>query len=204
VFDLLYLDGRSLFRVPYEERRRRLASLGLSGPSWQVPEHTAGDGAAVLQGSLQIGLEGVLAKRLDSFYEEGGRSAAWLKIKHHQRQDFVVGGWTPGEGNRSGQLGALLIGYREDGKLMYASKVGTGFTDSGLTQLMERLRPLARDRSPFDVGELPRGANFVEPRLVVEVEFVAWTRGGQLRAPSYKGMRPDQDPAAVVRERPQP
>jgi bifunctional non-homologous end joining protein LigD len=204
VFDLLYLDGHSLFRAPYEERRRRLTSLGLSGPSWQAPEHAAGDGAAVLQGSLQIGLEGVLAKRLDSFYEEGARSAAWLKIKHHQRQDFIVGGWTPGEGNRSGQLGALLIGYQEDGKLTYASKVGTGFTDAGLAQLMERLRPLARDRSPFDAGELPRGAHFVEPRLVVDVEFVAWTRGGQLRAPSYKGLRPDTDPAEVVRERPLP
>jgi bifunctional non-homologous end joining protein LigD len=204
IFDLVYLDGRQLFRVPYEERRRLLASLELSGPSWQVPEHQVGDGAAMLEASQRMGLEGVLAKRLDSFYEEGRRSAAWLKVKHHHRQDFVVGGWTTGEGNRAGQLGALLVGYWEGGKLAYAGKVGTGFTDSSLRQLMERLQPLARDDSPFDIGEVPAGAHFVEPRLVIEVEFAAWTRGGQLRAPSYKGLRTDKDPAEVVRERPQP
>src|SRR5437879_2738825 len=204
IFDLLYLDGRLLFRVPYEERRRLLASLELSGPSWQVPEHQEGDGRAMLQASQQMGLEGILAKRLDSLYEEGRRSANWLKIKHHQRQDFVVGGWSPGEGNRAGQLGALLVGYRDGGKLVYAGKVGTGFTDSSLRQLMERLRGLARDDSPFDVGEVPAAARFVEPRLVVEVEFVAWTRGGQLRASSYKGLRLDKDPAQVTREEAEP
>jgi bifunctional non-homologous end joining protein LigD len=201
IFDLLHLDGRPLFRTPYEERRRLLASLELSGPSWQVPEHSVGDGRAMLAGSRKIGLEGIVAKRLDSIYEEGRRSPAWVKIKNHRRQDFVVGGWTPGEGNRSGQLGALLLGYWEDGKLVYAGKVGTGFTDSTLRQLMERLRPLARDRSPFDVGEVPPGSRFVEPSLVVDVEFGAWTHGGQLRASSYKGLRVDKDAADVVRER---
>ena len=202
IFDVLYLDGRSLLQVPYEERRRLLGSLALAGPSWQVPENQVGDGLAMLEGSGRIGLEGILAKRLDSVYEEGKRSPAWVKIKHHLRQDFVVGGWTAGEGNRTGQLGALLVGYYEDDKLRCAGKVGTGFTDTTLRTLMERLGPLARSGSPFDVGEVPAGAHFVEPRLVVDVEFVAWTRGGQLRASSYKGLRPDMDPAEVVREVP--
>jgi bifunctional non-homologous end joining protein LigD len=203
-YDVVYLDGRRLFDRPYEERRRLLASLQLSGPHWQVPEHHVGDGEAMLDASQRMGLEGVIAKRLDSRYEEGRRSGDWLKVKHHHRQEFVVGGWTPGEGKRAGVLGALLIGYTEDGKLVYASKVGTGFDDATLDRLTSLLEPLARRESPFEVGEPPRNAHYVEPRLVVEVEFANWTRGGQLRAPSYKGLREDKDPSEVVRERPQP
>lgn len=202
-FDLIYLDGRPLLKVPYQERRRLLASLGLSADHWQVPEFHAGDGEAMLEASRRMGLEGLLAKRLDSAYEEGRRSAAWLKIKHHHRQEFVVGGWTTGEGKRSGALGALLVGYREEGKLVYAGKVGTGFDDRTLDRLMEMLEPLARRGSPYEVGQPPRGAHFVEPRLVVEVEFANWTREGQLRAPSYKGLRQDKDPSEVVREVPE-
>jgi bifunctional non-homologous end joining protein LigD len=202
VFDLLYLDGRRLAGLAYEERRRRLLDLGLSGQAWQVPEHQVGDGAAMLEGSRRMGLEGVIAKRLDGVYEEGRRSGSWLKIKNRLRQEFVIGGWTAGEGRRAGLAGALLVGYWEGDDLVYAGKVGTGFTDASLDRLGSLLAPLARQSSPFGAGRPPAGSHFVEPELVAEVEFAEWTKGGQLRAPAFKGLRSDKAPRDVVRERP--
>ncbi len=203
VFDLLYLDGHSLLPLPYRERRAALESLGLAGPSWQVPPWMEGDGKSMLAASAQQRLEGVMAKRLDSQYEPGRRTDAWLKIKNHQRQEFVIGGWLPRQGRRLGHLGAILVGVYDGDDLVYAGKVGTGFTDRMLDDLGRRLEPLARDSSPFTAGPKPqRGAHFVEPTLVGEVEFNEWTRGGQLRAPSFQGLRGDKDPRQVVREVP--
>jgi bifunctional non-homologous end joining protein LigD len=200
LFDLLYLDAGPLFAEPYVARRERLLDLGLAGSHWQTPPHQVGNGQALLRVSLANGLEGVIAKRLDSLYEAGRRSGAWLKVKHRLRQEFVIGGWVDGEGRRQGVPGALLLGYYEDGRLLYASKVGTGFTDATLARLAALLRPLERDTSPFDAGGPPGHPHFVEPRLVAEVEFSEWTRGRELRAPSFKGLRDDKDPRDVVRE----
>jgi bifunctional non-homologous end joining protein LigD len=202
VFDVLYLDGRARMGLPYTERRAVLEELPIAGPSCQIPPSTAGNGAAVLEASKRQGLEGVMAKRLDSTYEPGRRSRAWLKVKHHRRQEFVIGGWTWGEGRREGHLGALLLGHYDGGELRYAGNVGTGFTDRMLRELEDLLRPLQRDSSPF--ADLPRlkNTNFVEPRLVGEVEFNEWTRDGTLRHPSFKGLREDKDPRQVVREEP--
>lgn len=142
-----------------------------------------------------------MAKRLDSRYEIGRRSSAWLKIKNHLRQELVIGGWLPGQGRRA-DLGALLVGYYEDKALVYAGKVGTGFDDRTLDRLVALLGPLERPESPFGAGaKPPRGARFAQPRLVGEFQFAEWTRAGQLRAPVFKGLRADKDPQAVVRER---
>ncbi len=203
IFDLLWLDGHSLMELPYTERRSRLAELALSGESWRTPDTLDGDGAAVLRATAEQGLEGVVAKRLDSTYRPGARTGAWLKLKNVWRQEFVIGGWLPGEGRRSERIGALLVGVHDDGGgLRYAGRVGTGFTEDELVRLAELLGPLRRETSPFAAGgaRLPRGAVFCEPRLVAEIEFSEWTRAGSLRHPSYKGLREDKDAALVRRE----
>lgn len=204
LFDLVYLDGRSLLGDAYTERRRALEELELSGPSWQTPATHPGEGAELLEVTKRHGLEGLVAKRLDSAYESGRRSRAWIKVKNVRRQELVVGGWMPGEGRRRQTIGALLVGhYERDGDestLRYAGRVGTGFSDAELTRLQGLMRPLERADSPFGRGKPPRTAQFIEPQLVADVEFAGWTREGILRAPSYKGMRDDRDPLDVVRE----
>jgi bifunctional non-homologous end joining protein LigD len=200
VFDLLWLDGHPRLKVPYTERRKELEKLKLAGASWQTPPYEKGGGAAMLEASLRAGLEGVMAKKLDSHYEPGRRSGAWVKVKNRNRQELVIGGWLDGEGKRQGHPGALLVGYYDGERFVYAGKVGTGFSDATLDKLNAMLKPLAIDRSPFDSGSPPRQAHFVKPEVVAEFEFVEWTRGGQLRAPAFKGLRADKRPREVVRE----
>ena len=203
IFDLLYLNGRLLLKEPYRERRARLEDLKLAGPAWQTPAYERGQGKVMLDASERGGLEGVMAKRLDSAYEPGRRSPAWLKVKNHQRQELVIAGWLDGQGKRQGLPGALLTGYYDDaGKFIYAGKVGTGFTEKMLEELQRKMAPLGRSSSPFEGGEKPpTKAHFVEPKLVAEFEFSEWTKAGQLRAPAFKGLRNDKDARAVVREK---
>jgi bifunctional non-homologous end joining protein LigD len=204
IFDLLYIDGRSLVELPYSERRAELEQLGLGGRAWRVPAVNVGEGSRLLEATREQGLEGVVAKRLDSRYEPGRRSGAWLKIKNTLRQELVIGGWVPGEGRRSDRIGALLMGYRRGSDFVYAGRVGTGFTERTLDELGRKLVALRRDRSPFAAGvggiRFPRGTVFVEPRLVAEVEFREWTGDGVMRAPSFKGLREDKSPRDVVLE----
>jgi bifunctional non-homologous end joining protein LigD len=203
VFDVLYLDGKSTVRLPYTERRALLEALPIAGPYCQIPPSTTGNGAAVKAASEKTDLEGVMAKRLDSAYEVGKRSRAWLKVKNHKGQEFVIGGWSTGEGRRAGTIGALLVGYYDHGKFIYAGHVGTGFTDRLLDELRQEMAALVRPDSPFDTP-VPRlkSATFVEPKLIGEVQFSEWTRDGTLRQPSFKGLRDDKDPRKVVREEP--
>ena len=201
IFDLLWLDGHSTLSLTYEDRRRLLESLELEGPRWRTPAYRAGDGEALLEASKAQGIEGIVAKRLDCPYEPGRRASGWIKVKNVTSQELVIGGWTPGEGGRGSSLGALCVGvHDDDGRLLYAGKVGTGFTEATLGLLKRELEPLRRDTSPFDGRQPPKGTVFVEPRLVADVEFREWTQTGTLRAPSFKGLRDDVDPAEVVRE----
>jgi bifunctional non-homologous end joining protein LigD len=203
IFDLLHLDGRSLLPLPYRERREVLDGLGLGGPSWQTPPSFAGGGPAVLRASLDQGLEGVMAKRLDSAYLPGRRSDAWRKVKNVRTQEVVVVGWKPGQGRREGRIGSLLLAVPSAAGLTYAGHVGTGFTDEMLADLTERLRPLERKTAPV-TGTVPRpdarDAHWVRPKLVGEVTFGEWTADGRLRHPSWRGLRPDKSPDEVTRE----
>jgi bifunctional non-homologous end joining protein LigD len=202
IFDLLYLEGHSTMELTYEERRKLLEALLLEGPNWQTPSFHRGEGKALLKASEERGLEGIVAKRLDSTYQPGKRSKAWVKLKNVRSQELVIGGWLPGKGTRANAIGSLLVGYNDDDGLRYAGRVGTGFTEADLRRLAELLEPLVRDESPFVGRQPPRDSVFVEPGLVAEVECNEWTSAGTLRHPSFKGLRDDKDPAEVVREEP--
>jgi bifunctional non-homologous end joining protein LigD len=200
IFDLLFLDGRSLCGETYEERRARLSELDLNGPAWQTPAHHVGDGAALLAASRAQGLEGIVAKRLESTYIPGRRTHSWVKVKNVRRADVVVGGWVEGEGGRSGRLGALAVGwYDDDGDLYYGGRVGSGFTEAELARVSRLLQPLARETSPFTAGETkpPKEVHFVDPELVAAVDYGDITDAGTLRHPRYKGLRDDLAPSDV-------
>ena len=202
LFDLLYLDRRDLTAEPYRRRRELLEGLGLRGESWQTPGYSVGHAAELLAASAEQRLEGIVLKRLDSSYAPGKRNGAWLKVKTVGRQEFVIGGWVPGEGRRRDRIGAILLGtFDAGGELRYAGKVGTGFSERELDELLERLRPLARDGNPFAGRRGPRNANFVAPELVAEIEFRELTAEGMVRHGSFKGLREDKPASEVGLER---
>jgi bifunctional non-homologous end joining protein LigD len=203
VFDVLHHRDRSLLELPYEGRRERLDGLALDRADvTQLPPYWTGDvGADVMRTAAEQGLEGVVAKRLESTYQPGRRSPSWVKTPLNQTQEVVICGWKPGGGRRAGTLGSLLLGaYDADGNLVYLGGVGTGFTGRMLDELLARLRPLHRDDSPF-AAPVPRAdarnANWVRPSLVGEVEYRTRTPDGRLRHPSWRGLRPDKEPRSV-------
>ncbi|MEL7158812.1 MAG: non-homologous end-joining DNA ligase [Actinomycetota bacterium] len=201
VFDLLRLDGTSLLRLPYETRRRLLQELVDDGPSWRVPPESRDSGQALLDLADQRGLEGVVAKRLDSTYEPGARSRQWIKVKVRRQQEFVVGGWLPGQGALAGSIGSLLVGVHDDGRLRFSGAVGSGLTDHDRSMLLATLRE--RPDCPFvETPVLDRPPRWVEPQQVVEVGYGVWPADGNLRHPVYLGLRADHPPADVVRELP--
>ena len=203
LFDVLHLDGASLLDRSYDERRAALEALGLLGDHWSVPAAFLGGGAAVLEATRVQGLEGVVAKRRSAPYLPGRRSDDWRKLKHVRRTSAVVAGWKPGEGGRAGRIGSLLLGQHGPEGLEFAGHVGTGFSAATLAVLGQRLEPLRRSSPPFGTPvprEHARAAVWVEPQVVVEVEYTEWTRDGRLRHPSYKGLRDDVPAEEVVRE----
>lgn len=203
VFDLLQLDGHDVTPLPYRDRRRLLAELLPDDGCWTVPEHRERDGTALLDAVRERGLEGIVAKKIDSPYMPGKRSPAWVKVKVRLQQEFVVGGWQPGERGREGQIGSLLIGVYDDDQLRYCGKVGTGFTMRELDRLAGLLEPIEIDEPPFTPAPprlIARVAHWVRPELVAEVEFGEWTSEGILRHPSYLGLRDDKAATDVVRE----
>lgn len=201
-FDLLYLDGRSLLRARYRDRRKLLEMLA-AGSRLIVPDLLPGDGREALEHSAERGWEGVIAKKRDSTYQPGRRSSSWIKDKHWNTQEVVIGGWKAGEGGRSSGIGSLLMGIPTEGGLHFAGRVGTGFTDRDLANLKKTLAPLHTDESPFD-PPLPRsearGVTYVRPELVGEVRYSEWTPDDRLRQSSWRGLRPDKEASEVVRE----
>lgn len=197
-FDILHVGNISLLAASYDKRREVLDALGLAAPA---PFH--GDAQVLLDLTFAQGLEGLVAKRRDSPYLPGRRSDCWVKAKHTRRQSAVVCGWKGGDDGRAPTLGSLLLGVHGPHGLLYAGHVGTGFSAASRRQVAADLAPLSRSTSPYD-GPVPaehaRVAHWVEPVLVVDVEFAAWTRDGRLRHPSFKGMRDDLAPAEVSRE----
>lgn len=207
LFDVLEQDGEPLVDLPYSERRDRLEALVTENDVVKVPPAFDGDFDGAWQTSAELGLEGVVAKRVDSTYALGRRGRAWIKVKHARTQEVVVGGWRPGNGNRAGLVGSLLVGVPDgDGALRYVGRVGTGFSDKALRDATAKLRELALKAPPDEVPltDVPRpdasDAHWVSPRLVGEVEFAEWTGDQRLRQPRWRGWRPDKDPADVRKE----
>ena len=208
-FDLLYLDGRLLLNVKLEDRKRLLRSVLRDHPRVRFAAHVEAEGKAFYEAARVNGLEGIIAKLRRSRYEPGRRSNAWLKLKVRPEQELVIGGWTPGEGNAR-DLGALAVGYYDDGKLRFAGKVGSGFTGAMRKDLLARLQPLVVDDPPFDPpppvdykgrwgGDLG-AVTWVRPELVMRAELGGWTRDGVVRQAAYKGLEPGRDATTVRRE----
>jgi bifunctional non-homologous end joining protein LigD len=199
-FDVVHLLGRDTTVIPLRDRIA-LLELALEGHSDPImaPQRVAGDPVDLFHQACALGWEGLLAKRADSRYRSG-RSPDWRKMKCTARQDMVVGGWTDPSGSRAG-LGALMVGYHDDeGRLRYAGRVGSGFDEKNLAALRAQLAVLAAERTPFADAEPVKGAHWVKPELVAEVEFSEWTPDGKLRHPRYLGLRPDVAPSEVRRE----
>ena len=200
VFDLLWLDGHDVRRLPLRARKRLLrGALEFTGPVRLTP-HRNERGEAYFEEACRKGWEGLIAKRADSAYTSA-RSRDWLKFKCERGQEMVIGGYTPPRGSRT-ELGALLLGYYADGELRYAGKVGTGFDHATLRELGAKLRGLRRERSPFaDAADIrERGATWVQPSLVAAIGFSEWTRHRRLRHPRFLGLRFDKSAREVVRE----
>jgi bifunctional non-homologous end joining protein LigD len=208
-FDVLELEGEPLLELPLDERRRRLGGLIDRKRGGVQVSDTFADGDALYRAAQEQGFEGIMAKREACPYREGRRTREWLKIKTHGRQEFVIAGWTKGQGRRSGRFGSLVLAVHDEatGELRWVGNVGTGFTDGEIGRLVERLGPLERPDSAFpEPPKMPRvrkgDVTWVEPELVAEVEFVEWTHDGHLRAPSYQGLREDKAAEDVVPEEP--
>ena len=206
VFDVLEIDGEPVVGLPFAERRERLGEVLRPNGAVRLSE-TFDDGDALFEAAREQRLEGIVAKRARSTYQPGKRGRDWLKIKTRERQEFVVAGYTKGQGRRASSFGSLILAVRRGRELSYVGNVGTGFDEAEIQRLLTLLRRLERDTSPFPVApKLPRVKKgdvvWVEPRLVAEVEFVEWTHDGHLRAPSYQGLRDDKSAEDVHREGP--
>ena len=201
LFDVVHLDGHDLTRLPLRARKSLLgAAFRFAGPL-RITRHRNTEGEAAFASACAKGWEGLIAKRADAPYRPG-RSTDWLKFKCSLAQELVIGGFTEPAGSRVG-LGALLVGYHHGGRLRYAGKVGTGYSDAVLRDLRRRLGPLELPSSPFVDARVPeRGVHWVRPELVAQVAFSEWTHDGKLRHPRFEGLRPDKAPSEVRRERP--
>ena len=214
VFDLLQLDGKSLISLPLESRKQLLEQIcSAAGDPVRFSGEIGRDVTALLQEVKRRGLEGIIGKQRGSVYEPGRRSGVWIKLKCVNEQEFVIGGYTPPAGSRK-YFGAILVGYYKDNRLMFAGKVGTGFTAKSLSTLHKKFRAEERDDCPFEdlpskqngkwvqaiTPSMMRKMHWVNPVFVCEIKFAEWTRDGKLRAPVFLGLRDDKKPKEVVRE----
>jgi bifunctional non-homologous end joining protein LigD len=213
-FDLLQLDGKSLVSLPLEQRKNVLEKLCAgAGDPIRYSGPIGGEACRLLEEVKHRGLEGIIGKRRTSVYEPGRRSGAWIKLKCVEQQEFVIGGYTPPQGARK-RFGAILVGYYKDKKLIFAGKVGTGFTARSLATLHKKFQAEERDGCPFvdlpskqngqwvqDITpSMMRKMQWINPKFVAEIKFAEWTRDGKLRAPVFLGLREDKEANDVVRE----
>jgi bifunctional non-homologous end joining protein LigD len=200
VFDILWLEGHDVRKLPLRTRKRLLRDALQFHGNVRWTQHRNRDGEAFFKEACRKGWEGLVAKRADSPYV-ATRSRDWLKFKCEHGQELVVGGYTEPRGSRV-EFGALLLGYYDDGELQYAGKVGTGFDTETLHALAAQLKKLGRQDSPFEKpGEIKeRNVTWVDPKLVAQIGFTEWTRDHRLRHPRYLGLRDDKDASEVVRE----
>ena len=202
LFDLLELDGNDLTGLEYRQRRELLGKAvdDAEDGHVQVPPVLDATLREAVEASRQLGLEGIMAKRLTSDYQPGARSASWVKIKHLQTQEVVVVGWRPGRGSRAAKVGSLLVAVPDGVDLRYVGRVGSGLTDRDLAEVGARLKKLARKTAPL--GDVPGAdasdAHWVRPALVGEVQYSEQTGSGRLRHPVWRGWRPDKSPSDVV------
>ncbi|ALV37783.1 ATP-dependent DNA ligase [Streptomyces sp. CdTB01] len=202
LFDVMHLAGENLTALPYVRRRGLLEKLGLDGPFWSTPAALVGHGRQALSATREHGMEGLVCKRLDSVYEPGVRSRAWIKIRNMRSEDVVVGGWLAGKGRLSGLPGAVLVGQRAAGRLRYVGGVGTGWSEAERVRLAGLLRDAGTTVCPFDPVPSVPGAHWVMPRLVGEVRYSTRTRAGMLRQPSWLRLRPDLTPEEAAADFP--
>jgi bifunctional non-homologous end joining protein LigD len=197
VFDVLWLAGQPTLELPWSQRRRLLDELEVAGPRWATCPTYPGEGDVTMAAAQAQGLEGVVAKRMDSPYLPGQRSRSWIKVKLLQTAELLVGGWVPGEGGRSGGVGSLLVGGHDaDGELVWVGSVGSGLTSADLDWYARNLVP--RDTSPFANQVVRPDVRFAEPEVVVDVRFREVTAEGLLRQPVYRGRRTDVAPDDVM------
>jgi len=207
VFDVLEIDGAPVLDLPLVERRERLEQLLDARQKNIQISATFDDGEGLYDAAVERGLEGVMAKRPQSRYAEGKRTRDWLKVKTHGREEFVICGWTKGQGKREGRFGSLVLGTYRGDELHWVGNCGTGFSERAIDELLAKLKPLRNDQCPFSaMPKMPKVRKgdvvWVEPKLVCEVEFAEWTHDGHLRAPSFQGLREDKPARAVHREQP--
>jgi bifunctional non-homologous end joining protein LigD len=201
LFDVLHLDGSDTTGLPLRDRKRLLRELFDFEDPIRFTTHRNEDGESFYQDACRRGWEGLIAKDSTAAYVHA-RSRKWLKFKCVHRQELVVGGFTDPRGGRT-DFGAILVGYHDGGRFVFAGKVGTGFDDETLDRLGGRMRGMERSASPFDAGDPPtNGVHWVEPELVAEIGFTEWTDHGKLRHPRFLGLRRDKDASEVVREVP--
>jgi DNA ligase D-like protein (predicted ligase) len=201
IFDIMYYDGYDLRHLPLLDRKKILKSILKYNKTLIFTVHKVGDGIPFFHKACKMGWEGLIAKKADSIYE-GRRSRNWLKFKCVMEQELVIGGFTAPRGSRT-DFGALLVGYFEKGKFMFAGKVGTGFSEDTLRILGKKMRAIEVKKCPFaNYDETTRGVHWVSPKLVAEFGFAEWTREGKLRVGRYKGLRDDKAAKDVIKEIP--
>lgn len=207
LFDVLYANGRSTIDLTYQRRREILEQLVRDGPAWQITPSNVGGGNEMLRAATENELEGLVAKRIDSRYEPGRRSPAWIKIKRTHGQEFVIGGWIPEQGTRGERVGSLLMGYYDSQpgaatKLHFVGRVGSGFNAAAQAKLVGLLRSRETPDNPFDARVPRRETRFVRPELIAQVEYRRWPAGGMIQHAAFKGLRDDKLASQVVIERP--
>lgn len=201
IFDCMYADGYDICKLPLSARKKILKKLLRYNKILSYTEHKVGDGLKYFKQACKLHWEGLIAKRFNSEYV-GLRSPDWLKFKCIMKQELVIGGYTNPKGSRD-YFGALLVGYYANGKLHYAGKVGTGYSEDTLELLGKKLQKLKTATCPFiNYDETRTGVNWVKPQLVAEFQFAQWTKGGKLRVGRYKGLRDDKKAKDVVKEVP--